>query len=179
MTVDSCRSQVQVSPAITSRHELKQDGRSQMHMRQGPSRGERIQESLGTSPAGAGQKQQASPGGADGQTGSRQKVVFADQCTEHCSLTGCRHPPDCHRPSVIPTLSRTSEKLATRPKKLLYEKQAWLTGMCGMSPIKVDLLSGGDTSQSQRPFFYSKMLIKSDVCHHSGRLRLPGQPTSH
>lgn len=45
-------------------------------MRQGPSRGERIQESLGTSPAGAGQKQQASPGGADGQTGSRQKVVL-------------------------------------------------------------------------------------------------------
>lgn len=105
-------------------------------------------------------------------------ALFTGQCTEHCFLTGCPHPPECHRPSVTPPLSKTSEKLATSPKKLLYEKQAWLTGMRGISPIKVDLLNGGDTSQSQSPFFYSKMLIKSDVCPRSETLRFQGQPSS-
>lgn len=49
--------------------------------------------------------------------------------------------------------------------------------MCGVSFVKMDLLNGGDTSQSESPFFYWTMLIKYDVCHHSERLRFQGQPS--
>lgn len=79
-------------------------------------------------------------------------------------------PPQSVIIQFIPTLSRTSEKQATSPKRLgEMNSKPNPQAVCGYAPQRWIYSREGAPATLTVPFFYSQVLIEYDVCCHSKR----------